>query len=85
MMLLSTAASGRIIVAVGPGTDSPKCRCSGFSRPRWIPESPLIVVPGPLSTRGAGVDLQLSPHGVGDPSLERAECFFAGFAFGLAA
>jgi hypothetical protein len=42
MMPLSTAASGRIIVAVGPGTDSPKCRCSGFSRPRWIPESPLI-------------------------------------------
>ena len=44
-------------LAVGPGTDSPKCRCSGFCRPRWIPESPLIVVPGPLSTGGAGVDL----------------------------
>ena len=70
-------------VVVGPGTDFPKCRFSGFSRPRWIPESPLIVVPGPLSTCGVGVDLELSPDGVGDPSLQRAESLFAGFAFGL--
>jgi hypothetical protein len=73
------------LLRAGPGTDSPKCRCSGFNRPRWIPESPLIVVPGPLSTRGARVDLELSPDRVGDSSLQGAECFFADLAFGLAA
>jgi hypothetical protein len=32
----------------GPGVTDPKCRCQGASRPRWIEESPLIVLPGPL-------------------------------------
>src|SRR5919106_1958138 len=30
---------------------APKCRCSGFSRPRWIQESSLVVLPGPCCQR----------------------------------
>lgn len=71
---------------VGPGTDlSRSAGVQGSSRSRWTTESPLVVVPGPPSTLAVGVDLELSPDCVGDATLERAEGFFAGLAFGLAA
>ena len=69
-------------VRSGPGLTCPKCRVQGSSRPRWIPESPLCVAPGPSMFR---VELQLSPGGVGHAALQRAEGFFAGLAFGLLA
>ena len=57
----------------GPGVTVPKCRCSGFSRPRWIEESSLVVLPGPLSA-AAEVDLELVPDGVAEATLQSSQC-----------
>src|SRR5918996_2946732 len=59
----------------------PKCRCSGFSRPRWIEESSLVVLPGPLSA-AAEVDLELAPDGVADATLQGAQRLFLRLPFG---
>jgi hypothetical protein len=56
----------------GPGVTVPKCRCSGFSRPRWIEESSLVVLPGPLSA-ATEIDLALAPDGVADATLQGAQ------------
>jgi hypothetical protein len=57
---------------LGPGVTVPECRCSGFSRPRWIEESSLVVLPGPLSA-ATEIDLELAPDGVADATLESAQ------------
>ena len=42
---------GGVAFLLGPGVASPKCRCQGSGRPRWIEESPLSALPGPLRKR----------------------------------
>ena len=49
-----TRGSRVVALVSGSGVTSPKCRCSGICRPRWISESPLIVLPDPVSFSGRG-------------------------------
>ena len=47
-------------------------------RPRWMLESPLDVLPGPLLA--GGVDNELAVHGVADLSFRRSDRFFRALA-----
>ena len=66
----------------GSGVTSPKRRCSGFSRPRWIEESSLCVLPDPPNSAVFEIDLELPPDGVADAALERPQRLFRRLALG---
>jgi hypothetical protein len=77
------AGRGGRSVAVGFGSDCSEVPVSGICRPRWISESPLIVLPNPCSCSGSGVGSQSLVDRVVDASLQATHRFFAGLPFGL--
>src|SRR5918994_506347 len=70
-----------VALSSGPGVTGPKSRCSGFSRPRWIEESSLVVLSGPLDQRRPRSTCSWL-HGVADAPLEGSQRFLLGLPFG---
>ena len=70
---------------VGSGSDSSEEPAVQDVEPVTLEsESFLCVLPGPLERQLllAGVGDEVAVDDVGEPSLERADCFFGGLAFG---
>ena len=71
----------------GPGKDlSEEPVNQDANRPRWATETFLGVLPDPslwsVDASLVGVGDEVAVDDVGQLTLERADCFFAGFAFG---